>query len=227
MGLEKLTELIARFAPAARRVLDVGCGAGVLSHFLDPDSHDLFGLELSQELAARALRRYRGVAVADLEEPWPLADGCVDVVAARAVLEHVFDYHALLNEANRTLTDGGLLLVEVPNLGYWRELRKLLVGKQPHWARDMQHVHVWTKRFLCQLLQAHGFTRLSVECDRLKLPLLAGWRWRWLERVWARWGNTLIVASRRDRRVRVVDFRLAGLHGKTRPVGSRWVEVLD
>lgn len=229
LGYEKLASLLARFAPAQGakpRVLDIGCAAGVLAGFLEPGAYVLFGLELNLDLARRAAERHHGVVVADLEAPWPLADGGVEVVVARAVLEHVFDYHHLLNEANRVLASEGLLLVEVPNLGYWREVRRLLLGKHPHWARSMQHLHVWTKRFLCDLLEAHGFGRVWVDCDRLRLPFFRKLSWSWLERVCARWGSTLIVVSRKVRQVRVVDSRLARRYGKKKHLNRRWVEVL-
>jgi len=228
LGFQKLATLIDRFAPRAEScILDVGCGGGFLAHFLDLRSHTLFGLELNPELATVASRQYRGVVVADLEDPWPLVSERVDVVVARAVLEHVFDYHDVLNEANRVLTPGGLLLVEVPNLGYWREVRKLLLGKQPHWTRAMEHLHAWTERFLRALLQAHGFRCVWVECDRLGLPFFRQRPWPWLERVCARWGNTLIFAGRKDEHTRVVEAQLARMYRKTRPLSSRWVEVLE
>ena len=229
LGYEKLVPLIPRFAPAdvpVSRVLDVGCGAGLLGGFLEPDAHVLIGLELNPELARRAAERYDGLALADLDEPWPLAEGCVEVVVARNVLEHVFDYHHLLNEANRVLVPEGVLAVVVPNLSHWRDVRKLLLGKQPHWGRSMQHLHVWTKRFLCELLEAHGFSRLWVDCDQLRLPFLRTFSWAWLERVWARWGNLLIVASRKVREVRVVDSRLAHRYTKSKHLNPRWIEVL-
>jgi hypothetical protein len=45
--------------------------------------------------------------------------------------------------------------------------------------------------------------------------------------VCARWGNTLIVASQKHSERQVVDYRLAGMYRKTRPLYRRWVEVLE
>ena len=80
--------------------------------------------------AAIAARNYDKCEVADIEEPWPVEPASFDGLHAGAILEHVVNWHAPLNSANRALRDDGLIVVSVPNLRYWKEVRKLIVGKQ-------------------------------------------------------------------------------------------------
>lgn len=208
-------------------VLDAACGSGLLGDYLAGDRFRLWGLELSPQLVAEAAQRFERIVRHDLDEPWPLEDESVDVVFAGAVLEHIFDYHAFINEANRVLKPGGLFHVQVPNLGCWREVRRLLLRKLPHWLKDMQHVHGWTLSWLSKLLDAHGFEIADRECDRLVLPLIRKLRCRPLERLFAGWGSVLLVTGRKLTRRVVVDRFLAAVYPHHRKLGVRWIEVLE
>lgn len=151
-------------------LVDVGCGVGPLRRWLEADRFDITGLELNQEAASMARGHYNRCHVCDVEQAWPVPAGSADGVHAGAILEHVADWHAPLNNANAILRDGGLLVVPTPNLRYWKELRKLLLGKQPHWLQAMEHLHGYTPRFLRGLLELHGFDVFDLQADRLNLP---------------------------------------------------------
>lgn len=205
-------------------VLDVGCGVGPLRRWLGAEEYRIVGLEISQAAAEIARGHYDACEVCDVEDPWPLEPRSVDGVHAGAVLEHVLDWHAPLNEANTALRDGGLLVVTVPNLRYWKEVRRLLRGRQPHWLLDMKHVHGFTPKFLSELVALHGFEVCRLEADRVNLPLLpkAG---RWVCRRFAAWGSVLILAAGVVRRVRVEDRSRAEEFPNHKPVGCRAIEV--
>jgi ubiquinone/menaquinone biosynthesis C-methylase UbiE len=109
----------AGFDPAARRVLDIGCGdAGVLIAFAEQGSR-CAGIELDEKSLARAAVRARehGVEI-DLRSgiaealPWP--DASFDLVILDNVLEHVTDRPKTLDEIHRILAPGGLLYMVTP-----------------------------------------------------------------------------------------------------------------
>ena len=206
-------------------LLDVGCGVGPLRRWLAAAEFRILGLEINPAAAEIARSNYDACAVCDVEAPWPVSPAGFDGVHAGAVLEHVLDWHAPLNQANAALRDGGLLVISVPNLRYWKELRRLLRGRQPHWLRDMKHVHGYTPGFLCELVGLHGFEVRRLEADRVNLPLLPK-RGRRICRRLARWGSVLILAARQVRRVRVEDHARAEEFPNHRPVGCRSIEVL-
>lgn len=53
--------------------------------------------------------------VADLNGPWPFADGSVGVIRAAHIFEHLKDPIHAMNEAFRVLAPGGWLFLEVPS----------------------------------------------------------------------------------------------------------------
>lgn len=54
--------------------------------------------------------------LADLEKPLPIADASYDAVLLINVLEHVFEYRALMLECARVLKTGGTIVIVVPYL---------------------------------------------------------------------------------------------------------------
>ena len=206
-------------------VLDIGCGVGPLRRWLSSQEFRIVGLEISEAAAGIARRSYDACELCDIERPWPVEPRGFDGVHAGAVMEHVLDWHAPLNQANAALRDGGLLVVSVPNLRYWKEIRRLFRGRQPHWLRDMRHLHGYTPRFLRELVRLHGFAVTGVEADRVNLPLLPNARW--VTRAFAGLGSVLILSARLVCRVRVEDNSRAGQFPRHRAVGLRSIEILS
>lgn len=227
--LRRVCELLSEHAQGrqGQRVdlLDVGCGVGPLRQFLPVEAFRIVGLEISEEAAALARRNYDACEVCDVERPWPLEPASHDAVHAGAVMEHVLDWHAPLNQANVALRDGGVLVIAVPNLRYWKEIRRLIRGRQPHWLQCMKHVHGYTPKFLKALVGIHGFEPICMEADRVNLPWPGG-NSRWARRRFAGWGSVLILVSRLVRRVRVEDRDRAVEFSDHKPVACRSIEVL-
>lgn len=113
--------LLSRFR--ARRVLEVGCGEGVLLAALPA------GERYGTELSIRALERAHastsaGLCVA-LGERLPYGDGFFDVVTSIGVMEHFLDDRAACAEIFRVLRDGGRYVVLVHlHLTAWQNLRQ-------------------------------------------------------------------------------------------------------
>jgi 2-polyprenyl-6-hydroxyphenyl methylase/3-demethylubiquinone-9 3-methyltransferase len=108
-------EWIAALAPlGGKRVLDVGCGGGILSDAMARRGADVLGIDL----AAKALKvaqlhaieaatphvEYREVAVEALAEEMPER---FDVVTCMEMLEHVPDPSAIVAACGRLLKPGG------------------------------------------------------------------------------------------------------------------------
>lgn len=104
---------LAWSAPAARRVLDLGCGTGALLSELPAPA---LGFGLDRFESALGFCRERGhvrLALADAEA-LPLAGSCLDAIVALDVIEHVAGDARAAAEAYRVLRPGGVLVLSVP-----------------------------------------------------------------------------------------------------------------
>ncbi|MEO8348341.1 MAG: class I SAM-dependent methyltransferase [Acidobacteriota bacterium] len=149
---------IERFARAGR-LLDVGCGRGLLPALMRARGWEVHGVEFS-DWAARHAREelHVPVFVGDfLESPYP--PGFFDVVVFWHVLEHVRDPVAALRKSREILKPGGLLVVAVPNLESYQA-----VATRRHWFHlDVpRHYHHFRLGVLRRILEESGFSVESV-----------------------------------------------------------------
>jgi SAM-dependent methyltransferase len=106
----------------AGRALDVGCGRGDLGAMLVERGWEVTGVEPSED--ACAVARARGVdARCGTLEDAGLEAGRFDVAIFQHSLEHVPDPVADLARCERSLRNGGLVLITVPNFGCWQRRR--------------------------------------------------------------------------------------------------------
>jgi 2-polyprenyl-6-hydroxyphenyl methylase/3-demethylubiquinone-9 3-methyltransferase len=102
------------------RVLDVGCGGGLLAARLAEEGAQVSGVDLSHTslVAAKAHMEAAGLSI-DLVtargESLPLLDSSFDAVVSSDFLEHVPDLDAVIAECARLLKPGGLFLYETIN----------------------------------------------------------------------------------------------------------------
>jgi SAM-dependent methyltransferase len=121
------TEVLARVAAVeGRRMLEVGCGEGMM--FEGTDIHPV-QMDVSMTRVARAVDKCRMLLCADGYQ-LPFAAGSFDVVLLIAVLEHTRDPRRMLAEAQRVLTPGGRAIIVVPN-DVTMSAGRLLLGKFP------------------------------------------------------------------------------------------------
>jgi 2-polyprenyl-3-methyl-5-hydroxy-6-metoxy-1,4-benzoquinol methylase len=140
------------------RVLDVGCGRGLLLKAFRQRGWDIQGTELTDQ-AARYARQVAGVPVkiGTLEE-MGFPDSHFDAVTMWHVLEHVHDPTMALVEVSRILKPGGVALVGVPNFSGLEA--RLFKDKWFH-LDVPRHVTHLTKETLKKALQEN-----DLQCQR-------------------------------------------------------------
>ena len=100
--------------PQAGRILDVGCGRGVILGELATRGFEVHGVEISAE-AARGADPRAEIRIAPRLTEAGYPDAHFDQVIIWHVLEHLPDPRSTLAEVHRVLKPGGRLIVAVPN----------------------------------------------------------------------------------------------------------------
>jgi 2-polyprenyl-3-methyl-5-hydroxy-6-metoxy-1,4-benzoquinol methylase len=118
--------------PDARRILDIGCGAGDNARVLltARPGTKIVGITLSPAEAAIAKTYLEQVHIADVEvSDLSFVKGSFDAIICSHVLEHLKDPVGVLRRAIRFLNDDGQLIVAVPNVLELRNRIQLLMGR--------------------------------------------------------------------------------------------------
>ncbi|MEM1029203.1 MAG: class I SAM-dependent methyltransferase [Myxococcota bacterium] len=135
-----LNQLIVGLTPPGR-ILDIGCGSGVLSAELIAGGRDVTSQDLSEpmvEMCARLLRD-RGlpadqVRLGGVEEITERAH--FDAVIALDVIEHIEDDLGALKRMREAMTPDGTLIVSVPALSFLYGQKDVDVGHYRRYERD-------------------------------------------------------------------------------------------
>jgi 2-polyprenyl-3-methyl-5-hydroxy-6-metoxy-1,4-benzoquinol methylase len=95
------------------RVLDVGCGDGVISEPIAKLDNKVASVDLPTITMMCHKRKVSMVSSGDAEH-LAFADGVFDLVLASEVVEHLWNPHAFFDEAYRILKANGWLIIETP-----------------------------------------------------------------------------------------------------------------
>ena len=109
-------QLLSRYFPTAKRLLEIGCGTGfVLSglRHARPDL-ELTGSDLYEAGLKFAAERLPGVALYQMDSRRLPFDSHFDVICALDVLEHIEEDEAALAEMFRAIRPGGGTIISVP-----------------------------------------------------------------------------------------------------------------
>jgi len=164
-------EMAVHAAGSGERVLDVGCGNGLVLFNLSKEFRELHGIELSTNRVEVARESLAGlpatISMQDIERGLDYAAGFFDTVICNDVIEHVIDASATVAEIHRVLQPGGRLVMITPNVARLDHRIRMLRGRFPTTSShaavargellDGGHVHYFTFGSLEHLLEVHGF----------------------------------------------------------------------
>ena len=149
-----------RLVPTTGRILDLGCGSGLLlSELRAAGFSAIVGVEANDQAAAAGRRQGLDIRTGSLESA-AFPDNTFDLVIINHVLEHVPDPTGTLLEIGRLLSVGGLLIGEVPNLAC---LERMIFGR--YWAgyHLPRHISFFDRPRLEEMLGKCGFDKISLE----------------------------------------------------------------
>ena len=124
-------QIISNFIEKNTRVLDVGCGDGILMEFLKKNKEiNIRGIEISknnaQKCVGKGLSVIEGNAEKDLTQ---FPDSSFDFVILSQTLQAFLNPEIVIQELLRV---GKKAIVTVPNFGFWKvRLHLLIKGTMP------------------------------------------------------------------------------------------------
>jgi methionine biosynthesis protein MetW len=160
--------------PQGGRVLDIGCGSGVLLERLADRAGYRAGVELSATAAAAAERVADEIVNLPVDAELPFPPDSFDVVVCADVLEHLPDPAEALASVSQFCRPGGAIVVSVPNVANWEARLRLLRGVwryEPVGIFDSGHLRFLTRETLLELIVGSGLVVES--CVAARVPHLS------------------------------------------------------
>jgi ubiquinone/menaquinone biosynthesis C-methylase UbiE len=128
--LRKRISFIAERHPPPARLLDVGCGTGVLAGSLSSQGYEVVGVDPSEGMLDVMRKRFPAVeSVQASATDMPFGDGSFDLAVSVATMHHIADAADVaraLAEMARVVRPGGHVLIwdHNPRNPYWPHLMK-------------------------------------------------------------------------------------------------------
>ena len=167
--------------PSGAKVLDVGCGSGVLLARMKLLGWDTCGVEVDGNAVGAARARGLDIRHGQLAE-CKFPENQFDAVHLSHVIEHVYDPGALLRECHRVLKPGGTLVVLTPNTASWghRRFKEWWLNLDPP-----RHLILFNRGNFRSLVEKAGFT-----VARLDSSVHTAWVYGGLSRAAERTGRS-------------------------------------
>lgn len=146
-----------------KKILDVGCGSGLLGQALKNKNNYVIGLDLSEQAISLAKSRLNEAYICDItnqENLNFLEKNSFDYIIFADVLEHLYNPEKILKNFSNLLKPGGHIIVSLPNIACWSIRLKLLFGNfqyQETGILDKTHIRFFTKKTAIKLLEQTGF----------------------------------------------------------------------
>lgn len=157
---------ILRLNITNRKVLDIGCGTGVLGVELRKNGNYIYGVDISAEELSIAKNRLNFVNQIDIMQDISVLPNDFDVIIFADILEHMSDPLAILKKFINHLKDRGEIIISVPNVACYNMRLALLLGQfnyKDYGLLDNTHLRFFTKKTIRRLIKDAGLQIVKVD----------------------------------------------------------------
>lgn len=159
---ERLVRFVLGLRPpkAPLRIVDAGCGTGLVGTHLKAQARRMVGIDLSPAMLARARAKgiYDDLVEDDMAAGLGRFDNQVDIIASSAAVYHIGDLAPLFAASTRALDAGGLLCFTVDPCSDAFDIRCTAGGDVPEFAHS--------RKYLRRLAAANGLDEVAIRLDR-------------------------------------------------------------
>lgn len=143
-----------------KRILDIGCGSGLLGEVLKNKGNYVIGVNISKSELEVAKHRLNEVIEHDVtsKEEFNLVQK-VDLLLFSDILEHTPDPEAVLKKFLNYLKPDGQVIISIPNIACYNMRIRLLFGffeYEDYGILDKTHLRFFTKKSLLKFVEKCG-----------------------------------------------------------------------
>ncbi|HET6420981.1 MAG TPA: bifunctional 2-polyprenyl-6-hydroxyphenol methylase/3-demethylubiquinol 3-O-methyltransferase UbiG [Geobacteraceae bacterium] len=159
-----------------KRVLDIGCGGGVLAEEFAATGFDVTGIDPSEKsiAAAKDHAACKGLTIdyrTGSGDQLPFEDESFGIVCCCDVLEHIRNWEGVIAEVARVLRPGGVFLYDTINRTRISKLVFIKLGQECKYTRFLPpDMHAWemfiTPEELTGSLHRHGLRNMDIQGTR-------------------------------------------------------------
>jgi len=151
---------LLKLVPPPARILDVGCGTGVMIRALENNGYTVRGIEPAPFASDFARNKGHDVLTGDFMSV-QLPENHYDVVVALEVIEHVHDPGRFLRRVRRTLRSGGLFYYTTGNFKGF-SLQRRLFGKAvlDSYVAPEGHIYFFSNTTMKRYFRESGFSEV-------------------------------------------------------------------
>ena len=156
-------DIIALIPNDARRVLDTGCGFGLMGKRLKEKLDiEVVGIENEKGVINVAKNNVDKLIIGDVEDlKLPFERGYFDCIVYGDILEHLKDPWRVLKEHVYYLKKGGYSIASIPNISHYSVIKALLYDiweYKPSGILDERHLRFFTLEGIRQMFKDAGYT---------------------------------------------------------------------
>jgi len=162
-------EMLEYIPESAKRILDVGCGAGEFGKALKSRRPvEVWGVEFIQQVADEAQSKLDKVIVGSIEDSYlALPEGYFDCIVFNDVLEHLVNPWCVLDEIKACMKPDAYVVASIPNVRYFENIKQLVIHKQWEYTDfgilDKTHLRFFTLESIKELFTSIGYTVKTIE----------------------------------------------------------------
>lgn len=163
------SELVDMLPSVRGRFLEIGCGTGETLELLKKKGAEYTaGVDINAESIKMATDKgLDSAVVADIEkDDLPYLEKEFDCIILADVLEHLYDPWNTLKKMTNYLADDGYLLVSLPNIKYYKIIRRLIFHDEWSYSDagilDTTHIRFFTLGEIHRLLAFAGLKSVVI-----------------------------------------------------------------